>query len=849
MSAPGVLASVLPDSLEGLFVAAVGVAIFVAPGAVLCGAARLGLVASEKPAAWFATSLALLTATFAFCLLAGAGLGAGLPVLGSLTALAAVAAKRTLGNARGPGDDADFSLSSSSLVPSFLLFLLLVAAVALATSLAPVGSVDRWWYLAYIRGWIETPALSLDEPFLGTGQSFARFGVHPWLFGLAMWAKLAGADPLRIWDSAAPALVVIASVSAAAAFARALFADAARVRLAVIAAILLWSGALLPLLARAGEDKVMAAAALFPLCCAGFLRFFAKPAWSLEGRRELLLLAVAAVATSAVHALDYAFVLLALLPTAAVVARRRSDLRSRAAAVVVLLLLVGIAPAASGLLVRQRLGEIGAESGVADHPVVRVHEGRERLLVLPFAGVVVHPRLLMHPLVVIALGGWLLAIPGWRRRRQGEARQSEQDPRSLHGTTGNPEHGSPLLEGATGASARDIRPLSRATARGAGGLVEEFRVEASGECAGLDEPAFVFLATTTLLAVSLAFLPPLPSIVGAVIPPWMVYRVLWILPLAPLAAMAALTSARRFGGGETIAALLLAALGVSSMIATATGRDDGPRERVAVPSSAAFHELVNAIAALPADALVVAAPELAERLPALTGRHVAAGLDRSTVVFAGSRERGEARLRARAALLAGDADAGGLATAAGIVATHAVFDPRSSARPSCGRMIHESPSSALCELRASPTTAAGVATLKDAEASTMVHVVTAQCRPDVAAPQPSPGGAASRRDPWSAAAPLVRCLVPVPEDVRGRDDLVLSVEVATGRAADELHVSLHDPASPQAFASRRVRVEDGVAVAFRLAPLSSSAVEVRIASSFLAFVKPKKVAIAIAPQP
>lgn len=145
--------------------------------------------------------------------------------------------------------------------------------------------------------------------------------------------------------------------------------------------------------------------------------------------------------------------------------------------------------------------------------------------------------------------------------------------------------------------------------------------------------------------------------------------------------------------------------------------------------------------------------------------------------------------------------------------------------------------------------AAGIATLKDARASTMVHVVTALCRPDVAAVQPSPAGAASRRDPWSAAAPLVRCLVPVPEDVRGRDDLVLSVEVATGRAADELHVSLHDPASPQAFASRRVRVEDGVAVAFRLAPVSSSAVEVRIASSFLTFVKPKKVALAIAPPP
>ena len=837
MSDPGVLASGLPASLEGLLVAVVGVAIFVAPGAVLCGAAGLELTASEKPAAWFATSLALLTAAFALCLVAGAGLGAGLPALVSLTALAAVAANRTVGFEGRSGDegrDPAVGLASSPLVSSLLLLLLLVAAVALATSLAPVGSVDRWWYLAYIRAWIEAPALSLEEPFLGTGQSFARFGVHPWLFGLAMWAKLAGADPLRIWESAAPALVVIVSVSAAAAFARVLFVDAARVRLAVIATILLWSGALLPLLARAGEDKVMAAAALFPLCCAGFLRFLAGPAGSVEGRRELLFLVGAAVATSAVHALDYAFVLLALLPTAGVVAWRRHDLRSRAAVAVLVLMLVGIAPAASGLLVRQRLGEIGAESGVADHPVVRVHEGRERLLVIPFAGMVVHPRLLLHPLVVLALGGWLLAIPGWRREGRGATRQAE--------------NALPLLEGATGTSEQDVRSLDAATTSGARGLIETHGEESKGHRQGLVDPGFVFLATTTLLAVSLAFVPPLPSIVGAVIPPWMVYRVLWILPLAPLAAMAALAVSRRFGGGETAAALLLVALGVASMIETATGRDDGLRERVAVPSDAAFARLADALAALPADALIVAAPELAERLPALTGRHVAAGLDRSTVVFAGSRQLGEARLRARAALLTGDADAGVLATTAGIVATHAVFDPRSSAKPFCGRMIHESPTFALCELRVSPPAAAGIATLRDAEASTMVHVVTALCRPDVPAAQPSPGGTPSRRAPWSAAAPLVRCFVPIPEDVRGREDLVLSVEVATGRAADELHISLHEAASPQAFAARRVRVADGVAVALRLAPLSSSAVEVRIASSFLAFVKPKKVAVAIAPQ-
>lgn len=873
MSDPGAFASVLPASLDGLLVAAVGVAIFVAPGAFVCGAAGLDLAASEKPAAWFATSLTLLTATFALCLAGGASLGAGFPSLVLLTAGAALVSRRSVGLGRGADrssqatandrrgnaalhrrdeppndrcgdpatdrrddppvgqrrDPAMHRPSRSALraprFSSLLLLLLSVAAVALATSLAPVGSVDRWWYLAYVRGWIEAPALSLDEPFLGTGRSFARFGVHPWLFGLAMWARLTAADPLRIWESAAPALVVIASLSAAAAFARALFADAARVRLAVIATILLWSGATLPLLARAGEDKVMAAAALFPLCCAGFLRFLARPAGSVEGRRELVLLVGAGIATSAVHALDYAFVLLALLPTALVVAWSRMDLRSRLGMACVALLLVGVPPAASGLLVHQRLGEIGAEFGASDHPVVRVHAGRERLVELPLAGMVVHPRLLLHPLVVFALGGWLVAIVGRRRTRS--------DVRPPDGTTG--------------AAALDPRPPDRVAKPGARNGDGEHRPEADGASHGPSDPGVVFITTTTLLALALAFVPPLPSIVGAVIPPWMVYRVLWILPLAPLAAMSAVRVSRRFGGGQNTATLLLTVLGASSMLVTATGRDDGPRERVSVPPDAAFHALMNAVAALPTNALVAAAPELAERLPALTGRKVVAGLDRSTVVFAGSRQRGEARLRARAALLIGDADAGGLAAVAGVSATHAVFDPRSSERPSCDRVLHESASAALCELRRSPAATVEIPTMEDANASTVAHVVTAMCRPDVAEMRPSSGAGASRRNPWSATAPLVRCLVPVPEDVRGRDDLVLSVEVTTGRAADELRISLHDAASPLPFAARRVRVEDGVAVAFRLPPTSSPAVEVRLASSFLAFVRPRRVSIAIAP--
>lgn len=744
-------------------------ALFFAPGGVLLFAARVRLHAAEAPAYWFAASLALLTATFATCLALSTSIAAAPLVLAVLTAASAVAARLSL--ARGESADggsfaagplaADDPPRPTSHLTTIAIVLLAIACAAAAVAFAPVGSVDRWWYLAYVRGWLEAPVLDLAEPFLGTGQSFARFGVHPWLFGIAAGSWLSGIDPVDVYELGAPVVVVLASISAAFALARELFRDAARVRLAVLATMLLWSGALLPVLARAGEDKILAASALLPLVLAAFLRALR------DGARGVLLLAVAASATAAVHALDYAFALVVLLPSSALLALLRPALRRRIAAAVVVLGLVAIAPAVSGMVVRERLSEIGADLSEPDHPVVRVHEARERLVDLGPAGYVVEPRLLLHPLAVLALVG-----AAWIVRR---------------------------------------RPTSTPFA---------------------SEGASTLVAIATMAPLAIAFVPPLPATMGALVPPWMVYRVLWVLPLAPLAAVAASSLLQRLPRPEPWAAALLLALGLPIVTAGTTGRLSEARGRLAAPESEDFRSLVAALRALPPRALVAAPPALAERIPALSARHVVAALDRSTIVFAGSRSAGEARLRARAAILSHDAGAATRSREAGIEATHAVYDPRAAVRPSCARETFRAGRYALCALDRPDRDAPATAALKPAATPADGNSVVARGRC-------VPEGRALRVDAWSAAPPVVVCrFESTPELQHDEDELALRIAVRTGRATDELMVTVD--AGPDRLHAA-TRVQGSAAATFAVPRVDPAALEVRVASSFLPMLRIERV--------
>jgi hypothetical protein len=748
---------------------------FLLPGALLLHAARLPMRVEETFAYWFAASLALLTVTFAACVVSHVTID-GAPLVLAFVTLASARVARRLMPAGRPLESDDRLRPGPS---HFVLVAGGIACLAAAVSFAPVGSVDRWWYLAYVRGYLDGAPLDVAEPFLGTGQMFARFGFHPWLLGLAMVSQLSGLDPVEVYESAGPILVVLASVSAAAALAIEMFGRNARTRLTILATMLLWSGGLVPVLARAGEDKVLAAAALMPLCLAAFLRSL-REARSGSAASGLLLLFLASAATAAVHALAHAFVLIALLPSAAIFAVTMPRRRATLSLAVTIILAVAVAPAASGLVVKQRLSEIGADLSHEDHPVIRVHEARERVLELPAGVRVTNPRLLLHPISLLALIGLLMVA----------ARSRE----SLH------------------------RYLQRA--------------EAGQEPAepGGDEAVMRLLLVTSVVPLAIAFFPPATAFMGAIVPPWMVYRVLWILPLAPLAAIGVERLVSRYAGREGLAVVTLLVLGLPAAVESAGTRLAEVRERLAPPRSEDFARMVAAVGALPADALVVAAPELSERLPALTGRQVLAGLDRSTIVFSGTRERGEARLRARAALLAGDPDGSELARKAALEATHAVYDPRFPKGPRCGADVYGGETFAVCEL-ARDSAPASAAELEDSGKPGSTVLATAECE--------APVLVNDKRDPWSAAPPMILCRATLPPETSG--PAALRLEVETGRAADELRVEIRDAAG--ALARGTARLDCCGLAGFELPSVHAGAVEIWLASSFLPAVKPRRVAI------
>jgi|GEM_PF-1712788 len=617
-----------------------GLLLFFVPGALLLRASGAELPRAELPAWAFAASLAVLF----FCFAGVAGLGLPLhaalwPLVATIAAAAGVVGTRT---AAAKHNRAPVTCQAPSAQHDgeprwwpWLLVTLLVAAAFAAANFASVGSIDRWWYLAYVRGYLQSDALRITEPFLGTERVFARFGVHPWLMGLALWSQVSGADPVWLYERVAPVFSVVAAVSATIALASALFGRSPAARAAVLATLLSWSGGLLPVLARAGEDKVLAQAALAGLCLAACLN-------SVRGRRGgLAMAALAAIATATVHALVFALVLAAWLPFALLRGLRVARERRPLAAATLVLLVVAVQPAVTGLLVERNLVEAGAVARSDDHPVLRVHESRDRTVDAGRLGFVVNPRLIAHPMSLLVLA----AIPLLLRRR-----------RSL---------------------------------------------------------ACDFLLVSTATALLIAFVPPLPALAGKVIPDWMVYRVLWIIPLGPLAALGVRQLAGRLEFGEAATVGLLFALVAFPLAWSIEQRVGETRARRALPSSAEFSAAVQAVAELPRDALVAAAPQLAERLPALTGRHVVAALDRSTIVFSGSRDVGEARLRLRAAILTGDQRAGDFASELSLRPTHALFDPRAAAQPSCAQRVFSGTDYALCSL-AEPTAPAVTASLERA---------------------------------------------------------------------------------------------------------------------------------------
>jgi hypothetical protein len=342
----------------------------------------------------------------------------------------------------------------------------------------------------------------------------------------------------------------------------------------------------------------------------------------------------------------------------------------------------------------------------------------------------------------------------------------------------------------------------------------------------------------------------------------MVHRVVWTLPLAALGAVAAdevarRAHARRHAGvargtwradaATLLVALVLVVASVPLAARAMEARSSAERTAVALPADSELHGLLAAIRALPRDAVVAAAPELSERLPALTGRRVLAMSDRATIAFTGARAPAEARLRARAAIF------GGLWKPSPEVfkPTHVIFEPGSPASRYCAETVFEAERFVLCTFGPSaplpgirmPDAFAGAdgarrVALRDALAAPAgehAAAVGATCAPSPLATGetltwPRPG-------PWSAAFTAAACELRAHDSSLGPRTLI--VQPLLGSAVEELTI--------QAVGERdgrlrwrvrtRARAHDRDTLRFALPHGAVDTVRVEVVPSFLPFLK------------
>jgi hypothetical protein len=779
------------SGLELLRALVFGAVLLLLPGALFLRALspRLHLWPEERPAVWFVLSLALLAPVAIASIVLPVSLELTLGWWFAVTATSAASAGLRSAPLRGagPGHDDGTHRRDEDRVDLPLAAMAVVAVIALvygAFSFTRGGSIDRWWYLAFVRSWLAADSISALDPLLGTGAFLARFAANVWLTALAAWARIAAVEPFLLYERTAPLLLAPLAASAAAFATRVVLESRRLAMTSVVVASLFWtSGSIFPALTRLPEDKLIAAIIVAPVLWALVVAAVKESAAAGPLVTRVIVVAAAAIALAATHPLVFGIALITVAP-ALLLARFRT-----AVVLASVLATTAALPIALGVAALDHVAE-GESLAAVDHPVGRIHLARDRVREVG-NDIQVSPRVLARPLTAIAIvAGFLLALRSRRAR---------------------------LL---------------------------------------------VALPTATALAV--CFFPPLASLASRVVGPWMVYRFLWAIPFVPLLTLISDFAARwtRIG-----VALPLAAAGVlaAPSIGDSIRLQAGPaRTALATPTSGAVPALAAALRQLPVESVIAAAPELSERIPGLSGRHVLAASDRATIVFAPTRETAELRLRSRAAVLAGlwrESD--------GVPApSHLVFEPGAPAARYCAREIFATTSHVLCEfaareplpgLRLYEATARGdlpdsAPLLGFLAASDAAVEGRVECRPEftygtaiVIFPRPGP---------WSARVPSAVCSFRASSTAVGGAEndpafrpQTLELNVATGRADEELTIvatGFREGAQRWSLRTRQ-KIADGVTLRYALPKGDVDRVEVSLFPSYLPFVKLRRFSVVIEP--
>ena len=292
---------------------------------------------------------------------------------------------------------------------------------------------DLWVYLAYVRELLNTERLAAFEPYFGNGTGSSRVRINGWLLEQAALSRVSGIDPVDlVLRYLNPTLVVLALLAAYALARLVTKSRAAALVAGTVYALffLLYLGPTIfafggEFITRVAEDKFAARHLFLPVSLGLAYAFLEDRRW-----RYLLLFGFVCWSVVAVHPVGLAIIGLSVggfgLVHLAIYWRDAAAWRSvvlLGAALLSILLLPVLFVVTTGepLSAVLKGADINAHDPEVLANAVFARPGWERILVLGGGYYVMHPSLLLNPVVALAfLGG--LPFLFWRARESLGAR-------------------------------------------------------------------------------------------------------------------------------------------------------------------------------------------------------------------------------------------------------------------------------------------------------------------------------------------------------------------------------------------------------------------------------------------
>lgn len=309
-------------------------------------------------------------------------------------------------------------------------FLALVAVLTCVCRInAPSFYGDIWVYLSWIREFLDGDRLAFAEPYFGDEVGLSRVRINGWLLEQAAFSRVSGAEPVDlVYSYLNPALAIVALL-AVYALARTLFkSEKAALLCGCLYALFLlihldasrlsFGG---EFVARLAEDKLAARYVFLPMALAFAAAFLESRRWAYFWYFTFVCCAVVVVHPIGLAIIGISMAGFGILHLAANPRSREAWARISAMGLAGLAV-VAVPAVLVTVVVGEPLSAVLADSDMnsGDPDVLRnmifVQPGRQRIFELADGSYMMHPSLLLNPLIAAA---FILGIPFllWRLRR------------------------------------------------------------------------------------------------------------------------------------------------------------------------------------------------------------------------------------------------------------------------------------------------------------------------------------------------------------------------------------------------------------------------------------------------